>query len=126
MNRSSILSLLLVLLLAACELVPVQTATRPQAQPRRKQPASMDAQPRLLDQRLGQKLQAALEAAVASPNIKWPGAVLYVSAPGLGDVKTQTAMRPHDPAISDGPVLVAREYQAPVLAVVPGLATGRY
>ena len=67
--------------------------------------ASTDAPPKLLNQELGKKLQAALEAAVASPDTKWPGAVLYVRAPGLGDwsgaaglgeVKTNTAMRPHD------------------------------
>lgn len=56
-------------------------------------------------QELGQKLQAALEAAVASPDTAWPGAVLYVNAPGLGswsgaaglgELETNTAMRPQD------------------------------
>ena len=82
---------------------PPQAAT-PQAQ-QQQEPASAPAPPKLLDQALGQKLQAALEAAVASPDTKWPGAVLYVRAPGLGawsgaaglgEVETKTPMRPHD------------------------------
>ena len=109
MKRPSALSLLLVLLLAACYppapiAAPPQAAT-PQAQQRQEEPASAAAPPKLLDQALGQKLQAALEAAVASPDTKWPGAVLYVQAPGLGAwsgaaglgaVETNTPMRPHD------------------------------
>jgi D-alanyl-D-alanine carboxypeptidase len=72
---------------------------------RQDQPASTDAPPKLMDQALGKKLQAALEAAVASPETKWPGALLYVRAPGLGDwssaaglgaVETKTPMRPYD------------------------------
>jgi len=57
------------------------------------------------DEQLASRLHAALEAAVASPDNNWPGAVLHVSSPelgtwtgsaGLGDPKTNTAMRPHD------------------------------
>ena len=43
--------------------------------------ASQDQQQtELLDEELGEKLQAALEAAVASPATNWPGAVLHVRA----------------------------------------------
>jgi len=107
MKRSSALSLLLVLLLAACQAKPTPAPATPQAAPtqvqqqeqptstsaptraaptqvQQQQPASASAPPTLLDQELGRKLQAALEAAVASPDTKWPGAVLYVRAPGLG------------------------------------------
>jgi D-alanyl-D-alanine carboxypeptidase len=54
---------------------------------------------------LDEQLQAMLEAAVASPDTNWPGAVLHVSSPdlgtwtgaaGLGNIETNTAMRPHD------------------------------
>jgi D-alanyl-D-alanine carboxypeptidase len=114
------LVLLLVLFLAACQAKPTPTpapaqpepptAAPTQAQPPtpvppQQQPASASAPPKLLDPALGQKLQAALEAAVASPDTKWPGAVLYVSAPGLGawsgaaglgELEPNTPMRPHD------------------------------
>jgi D-alanyl-D-alanine carboxypeptidase len=127
MTRPFALSLLLVLLLAACQAKPTPTPAAPQAAPTRvqqqeqpasasatpraaptqvqQQPVSASAPPKLLDQALGQKLQAALDAAVASPDTKWPGAVLYVSAPGLGawsgaaglgEVETKTPMRPDD------------------------------
>src|SRR5512139_1534694 len=129
MTRPFALSLLLVLLLAACQAKPTPTPAAPQAAPtqvqqqaqpasasatpraaptqvqQQAQPASASALPKLLDQALGQKLQAALDAAVASPDTKWPGAVLYVSAPGLGtwsgaaglsEVATKTPTRPND------------------------------
>ena len=91
MKRLSVLSLLLVLLLTACQVQP--------------SPVAVTAPPKLLDPALGQKLQAALEAAVASPDTRWPGAILYVRAPGLGEwsgaaglgaVETKSPMRPHD------------------------------
>jgi D-alanyl-D-alanine carboxypeptidase len=57
------------------------------------------------DEELASQLQAALEAAVASPDTDYPGAVLHVSSPelgtwtgaaGLGEIATDTAMRPDD------------------------------
>ena len=57
------------------------------------------------DQQLASQLQAALEAAVESPDTNYPGAVLHVSSPelgtwtgaaGLGEIATDTAMRPDD------------------------------
>jgi len=120
MKRPSVLILVLVLLLAACQPKPSPTPAPEPAQPTpaltpaptRAQPTKAPepqeepaAAPVLLDAELGQKLQAILDAAVASPDSKWPGAVLYVSAPGLGawsggaglsEVATNTATRPHD------------------------------
>jgi D-alanyl-D-alanine carboxypeptidase len=126
MKRLSALSLLLVLLLAACQALPTPTPAPAQAQPtqvqvkptptpvsptaaptqvQQQQEPALSASAQLLDKALGQKLQAALDAAVASPGTNWPGAVLYVSAPGLGtwsgaaglgDVETKTPMRPND------------------------------
>lgn len=94
MKRLSALSLFCVLLLSACRYLPPPLGAPSQVEP-----------PQLLDQELGQKLQAALEAAVARPDTNWPGAVMYVSAPGLGawsgaaglgEVESNTPMRPHD------------------------------
>jgi D-alanyl-D-alanine carboxypeptidase len=128
MKRSAALALILMLLLAACGPKPAPTPAPPQPAPTQVQaratptPAPPTAQPTkvpqpaqeptpasspapLLDQELGKKLQAALEAAVADPDTKWPGAILHVSAPGLGtwsgaaglgDVATKTPMRPTD------------------------------
>jgi hypothetical protein len=105
-KRPPALSLLLVLLAAACQALSPIAAPPPAAPPQGQQqqePASAPAPPALLDQELGQKLQAALEAALASPGASRPGAVLYVAAPGLGawsgaaglgDVETNTPMRP--------------------------------
>lgn len=58
-----------------------------------------------LDKDLAGQLQEMLEAAVASPDTNYPGAVLYVSSPelgtwtgaaGLGEITTDTAMKPND------------------------------
>lgn len=105
MNRPPALSLVLVLvlLLAACQAVQPPAAAPAQAQ--QGGAASAAATSQAPDQELAQKLQAALEAAVAGPDTNWPGAVLTVHAPalgvwsgaaGLGEVATNTAMRPHD------------------------------
>jgi D-alanyl-D-alanine carboxypeptidase len=118
MKRPTALALILILLLAACGPKPTPTPAPPQPEPTQVQarptptPAPPTAEPtpapapaQLLDQELGKKLQAALEAAVVSPDTKWPGAVLYVHAPGLGtwsgaaglgDVEANTPMRPSD------------------------------
>ena len=57
------------------------------------------------DEELASQLQAALEAAVESPDTNYPGAVLHVSSPelgtwtgaaGLGEIDTDTVMRPDD------------------------------
>jgi len=98
-------SLLLAFLLAACQLLPPPVVAPPQGQQPQPELASATASTKLLDPELGQKLQAALEAAVDSPDSNWPGALLYVTSPalgtwsgaaGLGEVATNTAMRPHD------------------------------
>lgn len=102
MNRSSALSLVLVLLLAACQAVQPAADAGQGVQGEAAAPAAML---QAADQELAHKLQAALEEAVASADTRWPGAVLYVRAPalgawsgaaGLGEVATNTAMRPHD------------------------------
>ena len=60
---------------------------------------------KVFDEQLASQLQAALEDAVESPETKFPGALLYVSSPelgtwsgaaGLGNIETDTAMRPDD------------------------------
>src|SRR5437762_2027588 len=89
MKRLPGLYLLLVLSLAACQLVappisaPGQTEM-PQTEMAQSQQPQEQA-PKLMDQELGEKLQAALEAAVASPDSIWPGAILHVSSPTLGE-----------------------------------------
>ena len=66
---------------------------------------SADGSDSMFDEQLASQLQSALEAAVASPDTNWPGAVLHISSPdlgewtgaaGLGDPGTNTAMRPND------------------------------
>lgn len=106
MNRPSALSLALVLLLAACQAVqPPAAAPVDAGQGVQVMAAAPAPVPQVVDQELAHKLQAALEAAVAGPDSMWPGAVLYVRAPalgewsgaaGLGEVATDTAMRSHD------------------------------
>jgi D-alanyl-D-alanine carboxypeptidase len=58
-----------------------------------------------LDRQLASKLQTALQEAVKNPDSRFPGALLYVSSPGIGtwagaaglsDVEATTAMRPDD------------------------------
>ncbi len=60
---------------------------------------------RIAEEDIASQLQAALEAAVESPDTNFPGALLYVRSPefgpwigaaGLGDIETGTAMRPDD------------------------------
>jgi len=57
------------------------------------------------DEQLANNLQTALQDAVENPDTKFPGALLYVSSPkigtwagaaGLGNIRTDTAMRPDD------------------------------
>jgi D-alanyl-D-alanine carboxypeptidase len=57
------------------------------------------------DEGLASQLQAVLDAAVENPETSFPGAILYVSNPGLGtwigaaglgEVETETPMRPDD------------------------------
>jgi D-alanyl-D-alanine carboxypeptidase len=57
------------------------------------------------DEQLASQLQTVLEDAVESPDTSYPGAVLHVSSPelgtwtgaaGLGEIDTDTAMRPND------------------------------
>ncbi len=122
--------------------------TAPQPQQGQDQPASAVAAPKLLNQELGKKLQAALEAAVASPDTKWPGALLYVRAPGLGDwsgaaglgvVETKTPMRPNDrfragsltkPFISAVVLQLVEEgrfgLDDPITALLPAEVTGKF
>lgn len=111
MRRSLDLSLALVLAVAltACGMQPTPAAGPPQTET----PPGLEQQdlappptpPPLLDEELGDRLQEALEAALASPDTNWPGAVLHVRAPGLGAwsgaaglgaLEPSTPMRPHD------------------------------
>ncbi|MCK4336964.1 MAG: beta-lactamase family protein [Candidatus Aminicenantes bacterium] len=57
------------------------------------------------DKQLANNLQTALQDAVENPDTKFPGALLYISSPklgtwvgaaGLGNIRTDTAMRPDD------------------------------
>ena len=66
---------------------------------------SRTSDPVEIDEDLAAQLQAVLEAAVASPETNYPGAVLHVSSPelgswtgaaGLGNTETNSAMQPHD------------------------------
>jgi len=97
---------------------------------------------------IASQLQAALEAAVESPDTNFPGAVLYVRSPefgpwtgaaGLGDIKTNTAVRPDDrfragsvikPFISIVTLQLVEEgrfsLDDPLPAVLPGNITGRF
>jgi CubicO group peptidase (beta-lactamase class C family) len=101
-----------------------------------------------LDTELASQLQAALDAAVESPDTQWPGAVLHVSsdeigiwtgAAGLGNTETNTPMRPHDrfragsltkPMISVVILQLVEEghfsLDAPIMAVLPESITGKF
>jgi D-alanyl-D-alanine carboxypeptidase len=103
MNNETALSLPLVRLLAACLLATCLLAACQAITP--PPPTAAPAAVEPLDPELGKKLQAALDAAVASPDSNWPGAIVHVEAPGLGtwdgatglaDVAANTAMQPQD------------------------------
>ena len=95
-------------LVAICGLLLVATgcAGGPEVEPTTMSEAEEDNRTeRPLDENLAGELQAVLEAAVESPDTKYPGAVLHVSSPslgtwtgaaGLGEIATETAMRPDD------------------------------
>lgn len=106
MKLSSVFSSLLVLLLTACQFHPIVAPQQAgSSQNQQQEAASAPVSDQLLDPELGQKLQAALQAAVDSPDTNWPGTVMTVIAPGLGtwngaaglgEVATNTLMRPND------------------------------
>ena len=97
---------------------------------------------------IGSQLQAALNAAVESPDTNFPGAMLYVRSPefgpwagaaGLGELKTNTAMRPDDrfragsvikPFVSVVTLQLVEEgrfsLDDPLPGVLPGDVTGRF
>jgi D-alanyl-D-alanine carboxypeptidase len=102
----------------------------------------------VFDEEIASQLQAVLEAAVASPDTNYPGAVLHVSSPelgswtgaaGLGEVETNTAMRSHDkfragsltkPFISVVVLQLVEEglfsLDDPMTAVLPESITGKF